>query len=79
MATLCRLPPEIETKSVIEPVVYRVRAVYVSFFWGVVVFGEPVRSMSACIVALLLMTVGMAGASSNPVSSDSVTSAGYIG
>jgi hypothetical protein len=41
----------------------------VSFFWGVAVFGEPVRSMSACVLALLLMTVGMAGAWRQSVSS----------
>jgi len=36
-------------------------SIFVSFFWGAVVFGEPVRSMTSCLFALVLMAAGMLG------------------
>ncbi|KAK3263953.1 hypothetical protein CYMTET_27276 [Cymbomonas tetramitiformis] len=36
-------------------------SIFVSFVWGTVVFGEPVKHIGLCVVALLLMAIGMAG------------------
>jgi len=36
-------------------------SIFVSFVWGVFVFGEPVRSMGYCFLSMCLMTVGMTG------------------